>query len=354
MIPIVQPTVTPTPTGTNLKGKLCIVTGASGGLGKETARQLLVLNASTVILACRNPNKGEIARQELLDDATVKKHNPTGKVKIMKVDMDSNESVKDFALALKEKLPIIDYLVLNAGVGFIPDFKLSESGHERIFQVNYLANAILIIALLPHLEASGQKTGNVPRITWVGSRNAYFSPMVKDKPIHPNETVFGHMDDKSQYLSIRRYNDSKLLCAMFLGELAGRVDSDKVLMNMVCPGMVSTDISDNLGQPLRTIANILKWVRGRSPEQGGWLVLHSLAITGPESHGKFLEDKDIIGYVFPIPCERDIRTDRLRFLSNVPYISKPEGKEVVAKLWNETLMEAKKFTLIPTELTSSM
>ncbi|KAL9618596.1 MAG: hypothetical protein Q9160_006707 [Pyrenula sp. 1 TL-2023] len=301
MIPIIQPTVTPTPTGTNLTGKVCIITGATAGLGKETARQLMVLNAETVVIACRDVRKGEAAKKELLDDEAIKKHNPTGKIKIMKLDLDSNDSVRDFALAVKNEVPVIDHLILNAGIGFFPDFKLSDSGHERTVQVNYLGNAILILALLSHLEASKEKTGTAPRITWVGSRNAYFSPMVKDKPIRPEETVFSHMDDPNQYLSMRRYHDSKYLCLMFLHEIAGHISKEKVLMNIMCPGMVSTDLSDNLRQPLRTIANVLKWIRGRSPEQGGWLVVHSIAVIGPESHGRFVGDKDIMEYVFT-PC----------------------------------------------------
>lgn len=303
MIPIIQPKVTPTPTGTNLKGKVCIITGATAGLGKETARQLLVLNAETVVIACRDLRKGEAVKKELLDNEAVKKHNPTGKIKIMKLDLDNNDSVRDFALATKNELPVVDHLILNAGIGFFPDFKLSESGHERTVQVNYLGNAILIMALLSHLEASKEKTGIAPRITWVGSRNAYFSPMVKDKPVRPEETVFGHMDDPNQYLSMQRYHDSKLLCLMFLHELAGRISKERVLMNIMCPGMVSTDLSDNLRQPLRTIANVLKWIRGRSPEQGTWLVMHSIAVIGQESHGRFVGDKDIIEYVSAHACK---------------------------------------------------
>lgn len=292
-MPLIQPTVTPTPTGTNLKGKTAIVTGANAGMGLETARQLLVLHASTVILACRNLSKAEKAKSLLLQDPAVQRHNPEAEVKVLQLDMDDTTSVKDFASTVKASVPIVNLLVLNAGLGFLTQAQFSSSGHERTIQINYLSNVLLILELLPHLEASATKTGTASRITWVGSRTQYESALPSKSPVQANETVFGHMDDRSKYLPLKRYADSKLLCAMFLHSVAPRVDKDKVLINMMCPGMVATDMSDNLPFHLRAVANLLKAIRARPVEQGGWLIIHSAAVAGPESHGKFVLDKDI-------------------------------------------------------------
>ncbi|MCJ1423701.1 hypothetical protein MMC29_001585 [Sticta canariensis] len=182
-----QPAVMPLPTNIDLKGKTAIITGASAGMGLETARQLLTLNAFTVVLAVRNVHKGETCRKKLLADSAVKAHNLKGVVKVMQLDMDDYESIKTFAKAVKAELPVVDLLVLNAGIGILK-LERSPGGHERNVQVNYLSNVLLTIELLPYLEASAQKTGTASRITWVGSRTHYNSTLKAKAPSGPAKT----------------------------------------------------------------------------------------------------------------------------------------------------------------------
>lgn len=287
----IQPTVTPLPANINLEGKTAIITGASAGLGLETALQLLTLNVSTLVLAVRNVQKGEICRQQLLANHSVKAHNPKGVVKVMQVDMDDYESVKTFAKAVKVELPVVDLLVLNAAVVQIK-LERSPSGHERATQVNYLSNVLLTIELLPYLEASAQKSGTASRITWVGSRMHYSSHLAEKPPMKPDESVLGYMDDPKNF-SLKNYGDTKLLCAMFMYTLAPRINPDRVLLNMMCPGMVATELSNALPIYLRIPMNLIKAIRARPVEQGGWLIVNSAVVAGPESHGKFLLDKEI-------------------------------------------------------------
>jgi NAD(P)-dependent dehydrogenase (short-subunit alcohol dehydrogenase family) len=289
---VMQPKVYPLPTGIDLKGKTVIITGSSAGMGLESARQLLALNASTVILAVRNTSKGETCRKELLADSAVKAHNPSAVVKVMKVDMDSYDSIQKFAKAVKAEVPILNLLVLNAGIGLLK-LERSAAGHERTLQVNYLSNVLLTLELLPHLEASAEKSGSQSRITWVGSRTHYNSTFAKKAPIQANEGVISHMDNEKFFFPFQKYNDTKLLCVMFMYDLAPRVNKDKVLINMLCPGMVDTNMSDVLPIYLRIPINIVKAIRARPVEQGGWLILHSAVVAGTDSHGEFLLDKDI-------------------------------------------------------------
>ena len=285
-----QAKVTPLPTGINLHGKTIIVTGASAGLGLEAARQLLALNASTLILAVRNTTKGENCKASLLVDPAVKEHNENPTVKVMKLDMDDYSTIQSFAKAVKVEVPIVDQLLLNAGIGIL-NFERSVSGHERTMQVNYLSNVLLLLELLPHLEASAVKTGSPSRVTWVGSRVHMWSTL-SDK-VKPGETVIGHMDDPKYFFPFQRYNDTKLLCAMFLYELAPRLDKTKVVINMMCPGMVDTSMSDALPIYLRIPLNVVKAIRARPVEQGAWLILNAMVVMGDESHGAFILDKDI-------------------------------------------------------------
>lgn len=291
-----QPKVTPLPPVIGLDGKTSIVTGASAGMGLETARQLLALNVSTVILAVRNTAKGEDCKASLLADPAVKKHwwhdrKPT--LKVMKLDMDDYGSIQSFAKAIKAEVPIVDYLLLNAGIGNLR-YKRSATGHERTMQVNYLSNVLLLLELLPLLEASAIKTGSPSRVTWVGSRTHSQSTLAdRKKAVKPAETVIGHMDDRKYFFPFHRYNDTKLLGVIFLYELAPRLDRTKVIVNMVCPGMVDAAMSDVLPIYLRIPINMVQAVRARTVEQGVWLILNAMVVMGPDSHGAFILDKDI-------------------------------------------------------------
>ena len=210
----------------------------------------------------------------------------------MQLDMDDYESIKAFAKAVKAELPVVDLLVLNAGIGLL-ELDRSPGGHERNMQENYHSNILLTIELLPHLEASAQKTGTASRITWVGSRTLYNSTLKAKAPVTPGQSVLGHMDDAKNFIPFKRYHDTKLLCAMFMYSLAPRHQKDRVLINMLCPGMVATAMSNVLPFYLRLPSSLIKAIRARRVEEGGWLILNAAVVAGPESHGKFLQDKDI-------------------------------------------------------------
>src|SRR5205814_10464095 len=100
-------------------------------------------------------------------------------------------------------------------------------------------------------------------------------------------------DDESKYFAFSHYGDTKLLCVMFLTELAHRVPRDKVIINTMCPGMVNTGMSDVLPFYFRWIMNIVKAMRARTPKEGGWIVVNASVVAGPETHGRYLEDKVI-------------------------------------------------------------
>ncbi|CRG86473.1 hypothetical protein PISL3812_03479 [Talaromyces islandicus] len=320
-----QPKVSPLPTGIDLKGKTAVITGASGGLGLETTRQLLGFGISTVILAVRNVTKGKNVAQQLRGESHIKAQNPNATIKILKFDADKYDSVQQFAKQLREEVPVVDILILNAGIGLLK-LERSPSGHDRTVQVNYYSNALLIAELLPYLEAGAEKTGSPARITWVGSRS-YKMTSLKKTPLQPDESILQHMDKEEFFAPFQRYSDSKLLCLLLLYSLAPHVDPKKVIINMLCPGMVNTDMSDVLPIHLRAIINVVKAIRGRPVEVGGWIILNAALVAGPESHGKLLLDKDIS--------------------DDSQYISSPTGKELQKKLWDETAAELGQLMTLP-------
>ena len=210
----------------------------------------------------------------------------------MKLDMNDYSSVQAFAANVKIECHDLNILILNAGMAAI-NFELSPSGHEVITQTNYLSNAVLLVSLLPMLEATAAKTKCPSRVTWLGSRRHYASSLHKTNPVPTESTVLGHFDNPANFRTIDRYGDSKLLCVMFMYELAKRVPKEKVIINQLCPGMTATGNGDFLVLPLRVLWHILHWALARSVEQAGWLVVNAFNVAGPESHGCFLVDKEI-------------------------------------------------------------
>lgn len=289
---LMQATVTPNPTNIDLSGKTIIITGSNVGLGLESARQFLVCRASTVILAVRTVSKGEAARQKLLADPQLNRSNPKADIKVMRLDVEDYKSVIAFADKVKEEVSQLHVLLLNAGI-YSLNFELSVSGHERVTQINYLSNTLLALELLPLLRSTAQKTGQATRLSLVGSRQQHNNSLAKKKPILPGESVLGHFDHASNFVKLSNYGDTKLLCAMFIAELAKRVPPEQVIINNMCPGMVATGFSDTLPFGMKQVMDVVKMIRARTVEEGAWIINYDTVVAGAESHGRYLEDKNV-------------------------------------------------------------
>ena len=113
----------------NLKGKTAIVTGSNSGIGKETAR-VLIKQGCNVIMACRSQKKAETARVDILNNLGLSLD--YNKLAIMLLDLSSLDSILSFANKFNEKKIKIDYLINNAGVGVMPDFKTTKDGFEMV------------------------------------------------------------------------------------------------------------------------------------------------------------------------------------------------------------------------------
>lgn len=211
----------------------------------------------------------------------------------MKVDAEDYGSVKDFAAEFNSKHSELHILMLNAGVGTYKK-EIAKTGHEKNIQINYLANVLLTLQLIPVMEATATKAGRPSRITWTGSRGHSHTSLTKQPP-KPGETLLGHFDKADDIASFGRYADSKLLVVLFHREIAKHYSGDKIIMNSWCPAMVKSDMSGSAGTPflLRLAFKGLLAVRSRSLEEAGWIGLNAALVAGSESHGAFLIDKDI-------------------------------------------------------------
>lgn len=136
-----------------------VITGANSGIGFHSVRHL-VRSGATVVLACRNKERAEKARAELIQEFP----GSEPRVIVILLDLADFASVKAFRKGFEATgLKHIDVLLNNAGVMF-PPYTKTKDGHELMFQANHLGHFMLTGELLPLLE----KARN-PRVVNVSS-----------------------------------------------------------------------------------------------------------------------------------------------------------------------------------------
>lgn len=150
----------------SLKGKVAIVTGANSGLGFESARQLLTLGLSHLIVAVRSLAKGKAAAV-LLAQA-----NKAAIIDVWELDMESYESIQVFVRKCDSELSRIDYTILNAGVSLMKFSISPATGHETTIQVNHISTILLTILLLTVLKAKSSRQDS-SRLTIINSVTAH-------------------------------------------------------------------------------------------------------------------------------------------------------------------------------------
>ncbi len=184
-------------------GRLALITGASSGLGLETARAL-VAHGATVVLGCRSRSRGEQARQSLLAAAA-----EGGAVDLLDLDLADLASVRSAAAELADRYGRLDLLINNAGVMGLPR-TLSRDGFEMQFATNHLGHFALTAALLPLLR---QRPG--ARVVTVTSGAQYFGRI-----------DFDDLQGERRYDRWKAYAQSKLANVMFALELQERLNAE--------------------------------------------------------------------------------------------------------------------------------
>ena len=124
-----QTPIAPNPDFVDLTGYTIIVTGATAGLGYESALQLLRLKASNIIIGVRSIARGNEAKRELLSDPEVQRVNPDATIRILRLDLNDNESIIKFADSVNKESSELDVLLLNAGIN-LGRYTKSSTGHE--------------------------------------------------------------------------------------------------------------------------------------------------------------------------------------------------------------------------------
>src|SRR5215210_1282440 len=229
--------------GGGMGEKVCLITGATSGIGKATAMGLANMGASVVMVG-RDRGRGEAALAE------IKEKNGNASVDLMLADLSSQEEIRRLADEFKEACPRLDVLINNAGV-FRSERITTADGIEMTFAVNHLAYFLLTNLLLDALEASAPS-----RIVNVSSGD------------HSNATIdFDDLQGEKGYKGAKAYSQSKLANVLFTYELARRLEGTGVTANCLHPGVVGTNLGSGVsgvfGFMVRALTPLMK-----SPEQG--------------------------------------------------------------------------------------
>jgi NAD(P)-dependent dehydrogenase (short-subunit alcohol dehydrogenase family) len=223
-----------------LEDRTCLVTGATSGIGLETAVGL-AREGARVLIVGRDPVRGEAARSQIA------KQSGNDRVELLLADLASQAEIQKLADAVKSRSDALHVLVNNAGVVNLKR-QLTVDGFEATFAVNHLAYFALTLRLLDLLRASAPA-----RIVNVASDAHRFGSLDWDD-----------LQSEQRYrglpfvAAMRVYGSSKLLNILFTRELARRLADSHVTANCVHPGAVSTRLGTNNGGVGQIVTGLLR------------------------------------------------------------------------------------------------
>ncbi len=222
-----------------MKGKIVLVTGATSGIGKETALGVARLGA-TVVFTTRDDEKGAKTKEEII------KATGNGNIDVIHCDLASLDSIRACVQEFKRKYTQLHVLINNAGSW---DFTRRESkdGIENIFATNYLAPFLLTNLLLDLLRQSAP--AQVINVT---------------SGLHRGTIHFDDIEMKQKFSGFKAYAQSKLGIILFTRLLAKKLEGTGVRVNCVHPGMNNT----NLGRDAGTISRWAFKHMGKDPKVG--------------------------------------------------------------------------------------
>lgn len=208
-------------TSGRMAGKVCLVTGADSGIGRAMSAALAGYGA-TVILACRNEEKGVHALREIVEGTG---NSQTG---LAVIDVSIGRSIVRGVEAIEEKFGHIDVLINNAGVLLFKK-EMTDEGMERTIATNYLGPFLLTRSILRMNDP--KKPCRIVNVVSEGAREGMFD--------------LDGLAGMKRYDGIRAYSFSKQALIYFTFELAMRLKDTNSTVNCFYPGLVRT----NLGKP---------------------------------------------------------------------------------------------------------
>ncbi len=201
-----------------MNGRSCLVTGATNGIGKATARALATSGA-TLVIHGRNREKTERCLAEL------KAESGNDDIHMLLADFQSLDEVSELAREYRQQFGVLHVLINNAGV--LTDHRqVSRDGFELTFAVNHLAPFLLTNLLLQTLVESAPARIATNSSTALGGGHIPFDDLQLER----------HFNGWSAYAN------SKLANALFSNWLAKKLSETEIVSNAFCPGLIDTDL----------------------------------------------------------------------------------------------------------------
>ena len=224
--------------------KTILITGATDGVGKQTAIQL-AKKGYHIVMMVRSQQRAEQTIAEIVA-ATGNRQ-----IEYILVDLTALSQVRKAAAEFLAKYPKLDILMNNAGL-IVPDKQITKDGFEQSFEVNHLSHFLLTHLLLDRLKASPQ--GRIVNLSSEGHRMAKFDA--------------ANFNAEKSYSSMGQYCFTKLCNIYFTNELAERLKGTNITVNAVHPGVVRTSFAGTMDKgwikPLFAISRLFMI----SPEKG--------------------------------------------------------------------------------------
>ena len=231
-----------------MQGQVCVVTGATSGIGKAAAAALAQQGAEIIVVG-RDPARAEATAAAIQAGGA-----PPPKVEI--ADLARLDQVRALAGRLNQTLDRIDVLINNAGL-VLNERRLTPDGYEYVFAVNHLAPFLLTNLLRPKLTASAPA-----RVITVSSDAHTAARLDLDDP-----------NLEHGWSSWRSYSNSKLANILFTRELARRLDGTGVTANCLHPGVVRTGFGRD-ARPLMRVGITIAKPFMLSPERGADTIVY--------------------------------------------------------------------------------
>ncbi|KAL7048379.1 hypothetical protein ACKWTF_003330 [Chironomus riparius] len=249
---------------TLIDNKVVIITGGSTGIGKACAIDL-AKRGGKIYIACRDEPNNEQAFEDIRNESG------SNNIHFLELDLASLKSIRKFSEKFYKLETKLDILINNAGV-LTPKKQLTEDGFEMHMGVNYLGHFLLTNLLLDMLKASEPS-----RIILVSS------------VIH-RVCSLKHKDlmSKHYFSKYRAYGMSKLAILLFTTELSRRLKDTKVAVNCCHPGLVNTDITQEI---ISDIVSKIYSLFAKTPLEGAQNYIKLAVDPNLESvTGKYFED----------------------------------------------------------------
>jgi len=226
-----------------MNGKVCLVTGATDGIGKVSARVLAELGAKVIIVG-RNPEKSAFVLAELRSISGNKN------IDLLMADLAVMQEVRDLAEQVISRYDRLDVLLNNAG-GYFTKHKITSDGLEMTFALNHMSYFLLTNKLMELLKYSAPA-----RIVNVSS-DAHYGVNIE----------FENLNGEQEYKAWKAYQKSKLANVLFTYELLKKVPGN-ITVNCLHPGFVATNFGHNNGGFFGPVLKIAQRISAIDPEEG--------------------------------------------------------------------------------------